>query len=54
MIKEIVQSQPLNEQIPIQEMASPAEVAQAVLFLAQQGNITGEVLNTNGGMLMKS
>lgn len=54
MIKAMAQSQPLNELIPTQEMASPSEVAQAVLFLAQQGNITGEVLNTNGGMLMKS
>ena len=40
--------------IPLQRMGSPAEVAQAVLFLVSEGAsfITGEILDVNGGYLM--
>jgi len=42
------------EGIPLKRLAQPAEIADAVLYLASDnaGFITGEVLNINGGALM--
>lgn len=42
------------EAIPLKRLASPAEIAEAALFLVSQEAdfITGEVLNMNGGFLM--
>lgn len=44
----------LQKQIPLGRLGSPADVAQAVKFLAsdEAGYITGHVLHVNGGMLM--
>lgn len=44
----------LHKQIPLGRLGSPADVAQAVRFLAsdEAGYITGHVLHVNGGMLM--
>jgi len=39
----------LKEQTPLGSIGTPAQVAQAALFLAQNEFITGEVLNINGG-----
>ncbi|MCL9781754.1 SDR family NAD(P)-dependent oxidoreductase [Vibrio sp. S4M6] len=54
MIKNIPYAQQMHEQIPRREVATAQEIASTVLFLAQQPNITGEVINNNGGLLMKS
>lgn len=44
----------LLQQIPLRRLGSPADVAQAVLFLASPAAayITGQTLSVNGGMLM--
>ena len=48
------QRAPLQTQIPLGRLGTPADVAAAVLFLAsaQAGYITGETLHVNGGMYM--
>lgn len=40
----------LCEEIPVGRMAKPAEVADAVLFLANAPYITGQILGVNGGL----
>jgi 3-oxoacyl-[acyl-carrier protein] reductase len=44
----------LQKQIPLGRLGLPADVAEAVCFLASDaaGYITGQVLHVNGGMLM--
>lgn len=42
----------LCEDIPLGRFASPEEVAEAVLFLAENKYVTGEVLSVNGGFYM--
>lgn len=44
----------LQKQIPLGRLGQPADVAEAVRFLASEeaGYITGQVLHVNGGMLM--
>ncbi len=44
----------LQKQIPLGRLGQPADVAEAVCFLAsdEAGYITGQVLHVNGGMLM--
>ena len=44
----------LIQQIPMERLGTPEDVAEAVLFLASPGAdyITGQVLNVNGGMYM--
>jgi 3-oxoacyl-[acyl-carrier protein] reductase len=39
-------------QIPLGALGSPEDVAQAVVFLAQAGYVTGQELHVNGGMWM--
>jgi 3-oxoacyl-[acyl-carrier protein] reductase len=48
------QRQGLAQQIPLQKLGSPEDIAHAVAFLASDmaGYITGETLNVNGGMYM--
>jgi 3-oxoacyl-[acyl-carrier protein] reductase len=52
-LSEQTRAQLLGE-IPLARLGSPAEVAQAVIFLASEeaSYITGEVLRVNGGMYM--
>jgi 3-oxoacyl-[acyl-carrier protein] reductase len=44
----------LIQQIPMERLGTPEDVAKAVLFLASPAAdyITGQVLNVNGGMYM--
>jgi 3-oxoacyl-[acyl-carrier protein] reductase len=44
----------LLQQIPLQRLGQPAEIAHAVAFLAspEAGYITGTELHVNGGMFM--
>lgn len=42
----------LCEEIPLGRLGSPQEVARAVLFLAENRYVTGEVLSVNGGLFM--
>ena len=44
----------LQQQIPLQKLGSPSDIAAAVLFLAGQSGayVTGESLQVNGGMFM--
>lgn len=53
MIKGLVNAEQLKSQIPTRSVASPEEIAQSILMLTKQANITGEVIQTNGGLLMK-
>jgi len=48
------QKKALLAQIPLRRLGAPAEVADAVAFLAspQAGYITGTELHINGGMFM--
>lgn len=40
----------LKQEIPLGTFVSPSEVAEAILFLAEQRSITGQVLSVNGGL----
>lgn len=40
------------ENIPLKKAGSPEDVAEAVVFLAENRYITGQVLNVDGGMVM--
>ena len=42
----------LREETPLQRTGTPEEVAQAVLCLAEQEFITGQVLGVNGGFVI--
>jgi 3-oxoacyl-[acyl-carrier protein] reductase len=48
------QRQALLEQIPLQRLGEPADIAAAVVFLASPAGayITGATLHVNGGMYM--
>ncbi len=56
MTRELAEEQRkvLINQIPLNRLGSPDDIAQAVAFLAgpQAAYITGETLNVNGGMYM--
>jgi 3-oxoacyl-[acyl-carrier protein] reductase len=42
-----------EERIGLHRLGTPEEVADAVLFLARNGWVTGEVLDVNGGAHLK-
>ena len=44
-------SEELAAEVPLGRLGTPEEVAQAVLFLAENRYITGQILGVNGGML---
>ncbi|HEY9018344.1 3-oxoacyl-ACP reductase FabG [Thiomicrospira sp.] len=48
------QRKALTEQIPLNRLGSPEDIAKAVTFLASEGGayITGQTINVNGGMVM--
>lgn len=41
----------LADEVPLGRLGTPEEVAQAVLFLAENRYITGQILGVNGGMV---
>lgn len=43
-------SQELANEVPLGRLGTPEEVADAIVFLAESGYITGQVLGVNGGM----
>jgi 3-oxoacyl-[acyl-carrier protein] reductase len=48
------ENEAMRQQTPLRRLGTPADVAQAVVFLASDdaGYITGEVIDVNGGLLM--
>lgn len=46
------QKQALASQIPLAKLGSVEDIADAVVYLAGAGYVTGETLNVNGGMYM--
>ena len=42
----------IQEEIPLGRLATVQEIARAILFLAQNRYITGEILSVNGGMYL--
>lgn len=40
------------ENIPLQKLGQPSDIAEAVYFLANQSYITGTTLDVNGGLYM--
>ena len=51
VLKEDIQ-QKMIDTIPLKKAGTPEEVAAAVVFLAENRYITGQVLNVDGGMVM--
>ena len=42
----------LIDEVPLERIGTPEEVARAVLFFAQSGYITGQDLSVSGGMII--
>ncbi|CAH0543184.1 SDR family NAD(P)-dependent oxidoreductase [Vibrio marisflavi] len=53
MIQNLSNASELKAQIPIKSIAEANDIAESIFFLASQHNITGEVLQSNGGLMMK-
>lgn len=49
-MNDMFDKQELIDEVPLGRLGTPEEIAQAVLFLAQNRYITGQVLGINGGM----
>ena len=41
----------LANEVPMGRLGTPEEVAQAILFLAENEYITGQILGVNGGIV---
>ena len=42
----------LAEEVPLERLGSPEEIASAILFLAENSYITGQILGVNGGIVI--
>ena len=42
----------LREQTPLEKLGTPADIAKAMVFLADAGFVTGQVLGVNGGFVI--
>lgn len=49
-MNDMFDKQELIDEVPLGRLGTPEEIAQGVLFLAQNRYITGQVLGVNGGM----
>lgn len=49
-MNDMFDKQELIDEVPLGRLGTPEEIAQAVLFLAENRYITGQVLGINGGM----
>ena len=49
-MNDMFDKQELIDEVPLGRLGNPEEIAQAVLFLAENRYITGQVLGINGGM----
>ena len=49
-MNDMFDTQELIDEVPLGRLGTPEEIAQAVLFLAENRYITGQVLGINGGM----
>lgn len=44
----------LQEMMPLESLSTPADIARAVLYLAQSANVTGQIIYVDGGAHLKS
>lgn len=50
-MNDVFDKKELEAEVPVERLGTPEEVARAVLFLAENSYITGQILGVNGGMI---
>ena len=51
-MNEMFSKEELAEEVPLERLGSAEEVASAILFLSENGYITGQNLSVNGGTVI--